>query len=330
MLRDDDSNRDPLSKEPGAHPVGTGVGALGGAAAGAAVGALGGPLGAVVGGVAGAVAGGLGGKAAAEAVNPTAEEAYWKENYNQEPYYEAGRSFDDYAPAYRLGVQGRSGYMGSFEEVDQRLAADWEAKKERSTLSWPQARSASRAAWDRVATPSSDSPSGYNSSLPDMGSADVMGARQDDLDDDEVVDTLNGLLEACRDGEYGYRECAEHTKAQDIKMVLLRHADECRAAGVELQTLIVQMGGDADEGGSMSGALHRGWVSVRGTLMGHSDLAMLEECERGEDAAVARYRKALKQELPMSVKGVVERQAQGAQRSHDQIKALRDSLKAAN
>src|SRR3989344_4789503 len=48
-----DANRDPLTNEPGSHPVGTGVGAaLGGAAAGAAAGAFGGPVGAAIGGVA--------------------------------------------------------------------------------------------------------------------------------------------------------------------------------------------------------------------------------------------------------------------------------------
>lgn len=148
--------------------------------------------------------------------------------------------------------------------------------------------------------------------------------------DDDVIEALNDLLETCRDGEYGFSECAEHTKAADIKTLLSRHAEECRAAGVELQTLITQMGGEADEGGTVSGALHRGWVSLRGTLSGYSDQAMLDECERGEDSAVAAYRKALKQNLPAGVRAVVDRQAQGAQRNHDQIKALRDQLKASS
>jgi uncharacterized protein (TIGR02284 family) len=149
------------------------------------------------------------------------------------------------------------------------------------------------------------------------------------MSDDEVCDTLNDLLESCRDGEFGFRECAEHTKAQDIKTLLTRHAAECKEAGYELLTLVKQWGGKPEEGGTVSGALHRGWVSVRGTLSGYTDLAMLDECERGEDAALARYRKALKQNLPMAARTVVERQAQGAQRNHDQIKVLRDALRAA-
>ncbi len=107
MAEDKDLNRDPITDEPGAHPVGTGVGATGGAVAGAAAGTIGGPVGSMVGGVIGAVVGGLAGKAAAEAINPTAEEAHWRDNYTREPYYEQGRSFDDYGPAYMHGVHGR-------------------------------------------------------------------------------------------------------------------------------------------------------------------------------------------------------------------------------
>lgn len=148
------------------------------------------------------------------------------------------------------------------------------------------------------------------------------------LDTAEVVGTLNDLLECCRDGEFGFNTAAEHARSADIKTMLMRHARECRTAGQELQTLIRQLGGTPDDGGSVSGALHRGWVSVRGILSGYSEKAVLDECERGEDSAVARYRKALRKTLPAAIRGVVERQAQGAQRNHDQVKAMRDAVKA--
>jgi uncharacterized protein (TIGR02271 family) len=64
-------NRDPITCEPDAHPIGTGAGAVAGGAAGAAIGAAGGPVGSVAGAAAGAVIGGLGGKAAGEHFNPT-------------------------------------------------------------------------------------------------------------------------------------------------------------------------------------------------------------------------------------------------------------------
>src|SRR3954466_6598444 len=91
VVKDRDSNPDPITGAPGSHPVGTGVGAAGGGAAGTWAGAAiggagGGPVGAVVGGVAGAVAGAFGGgaagKAVAENVDPTVERDYWSKNYN--------------------------------------------------------------------------------------------------------------------------------------------------------------------------------------------------------------------------------------------------------
>ena len=106
-----DSNPDPITGEPGAHPVGAGVGtAAAGAAAGAAGGAMAGPVGAVAGAVIGGVAGGLAGKGIAESIDPTVEHAYWRENYASRPYYDSSTSYDEYAPAYQYGWESRAKY----------------------------------------------------------------------------------------------------------------------------------------------------------------------------------------------------------------------------
>lgn len=69
-----DDNRDPLTAAPGAHPVGTGLGASGAGMTGAAIGGVvAGPIGAIVGAAVGALAGGLAGHEIAERVNPTAD-----------------------------------------------------------------------------------------------------------------------------------------------------------------------------------------------------------------------------------------------------------------
>src|SRR6476659_6480840 len=91
------ANRDPITGAPGAHPVGTGLGAAaGGIAAGAAAGSVAGPVGTAVGAVVGAVVGGLAGKGIAEQIDPTIEEADWRENYKARPYVGDKESFDDY------------------------------------------------------------------------------------------------------------------------------------------------------------------------------------------------------------------------------------------
>lgn len=165
---------DPLSGEPGAHPVAAGVGAaVGGTVAGAALGAAGvntaagaalgaaaGPVGAVVGAVAGGILGGLAGKRVAESTHPLmaqedtywpAEDAYWEKHFRSCPYFRPGESYDDYRPAFRCGWDARVRYPGRpFEDFENELAGDWEVVRGSSPLSWHRARLAARDAWERA------------------------------------------------------------------------------------------------------------------------------------------------------------------------------------
>jgi hypothetical protein len=148
----DNANRDPITKEPGAHPIGTGLGAAGAGAAGAAIGgAIAGPVGAAIGAAAGAIAGGLGGKGAAEGVNPTTEHQYWQDNYSTRPYVRSDAEFDDYKPAYQLGWESRTRHEGKeFHEVEHDLGSDWDKLKGESRLKWEEAKHATKDAWERV------------------------------------------------------------------------------------------------------------------------------------------------------------------------------------
>jgi hypothetical protein len=149
-----DANRDPLTQEPGSHPIGTGVGAAGGGATGAAIGgAVGGPVGAVVGGVAGAVAGGAAGHAVAEGLDPTVEDDYWRRTYSTRPYYRAGSTYEEYEPAYRYGWESasRPDYRGrEFDEVESDLERGWEKAKGKTREGWRDVKAATRDAWNRV------------------------------------------------------------------------------------------------------------------------------------------------------------------------------------
>ena len=146
------ANLDPISGTPGAHPVGTGVGALlAGAATGAVTGTVAGPVGTLVGAAIGAVVGGLAGKGVAEVIQPTSDETFWSEHYSTRPYVQRGASFDDYGPAYRSGVDAHSRYPGRpFDDIEPELSREWDSTRGPSSLDWQAAKHASRDAWDRA------------------------------------------------------------------------------------------------------------------------------------------------------------------------------------
>jgi len=147
------------------------------------------------------------------------------------------------------------------------------------------------------------------------------------MDNDDVIDCLNDLIDTSKDGEYGFRTSAEYLHDPQTKQLFLARAEECRNAASQLQALVRELGGKAEDGGTAAGAVHRGWVAVKSKLANCSDREILEDTERAEDRAVASYRAALKKDLPPSIYSVVQLQAEGVRRNHDQVRALRDQAR---
>lgn len=146
----------------------------------------------------------------------------------------------------------------------------------------------------------------------------------------DTVSTLNDLIKTSKDGEYGFQSCAGNAERPDLKALFESRARECREAAAELHALVVGEGGEPEDRGSIAGAVHRGWVAARTAMTRRDDLAVLEECERGEDTAMDNYRKALEEDLPPTVRTVVQRQYEGVKRNHATVRSLRDAMKNAS
>jgi uncharacterized protein (TIGR02284 family) len=150
------------------------------------------------------------------------------------------------------------------------------------------------------------------------------------MKNDEVVDTLNDLIEICNDGTQGFIACAENADndSSKLKELLIDRARECTQAAEELSSLVRTIGGAPATTSTTSGALHRGWLNVRTAIAGKTNCVVLEECERGEDVAKLVYQRALAKNLPQSISTVVEKQYQGVLNNHDLIKKLRNEARA--
>jgi len=154
-------NRDPITGEPGAHPLGTAAGAASGAIVAGIVGGIAGPIGSAIGVAIGAVAGGLVGKDAAETAHPTngeinwtGNEDDWSEFYRTQHYVDTHFTYEDYAPAYRAAHAMRlRNFDGTWEDAEPFLRAGWQRSKGASRLTWEEARPAAHAAWIQVERP---------------------------------------------------------------------------------------------------------------------------------------------------------------------------------
>ena len=142
---------------------------------------------------------------------------------------------------------------------------------------------------------------------------------------DDVISTINGLIQTCKDGQEGFQESAEAVQDSQLKSIFYELGQQRAQFTGELQGLVRELGGDPENSGSFSGAIHRGWINLKSAVTGQDDGAILNEAERGEDVAKSAYKSALEQNLPANVASVVQEQYAAVQAAHDQVKALRDS-----
>ena len=142
----------------------------------------------------------------------------------------------------------------------------------------------------------------------------------------DYISTLNNLIETCKDGEQGFRKAAENVKRSDLRTLFSEYATQRSQFASELQMEVTRLGGDAEKSGSVSGALHRGWMDVKGAVTSKDDHSLLEEAERGEDSAVKNYQEALGKDLPSDLHAIVEKEYQWIQQAHQRIRSLRDNF----
>ena len=145
------------------------------------------------------------------------------------------------------------------------------------------------------------------------------------MSNDDVISTLNGLIETCKDGQNGFKEAAEGVERSDLKSLFYEFSQQRSQFAGELQSLVQSLGGDPENSGSMAAALHRGWINIKSAVTGKDEGAILNECERGEDSAKNAYKNALEEALPANVIETVQAQYTAVQAAHDRVKALRDA-----
>jgi uncharacterized protein (TIGR02284 family) len=139
-----------------------------------------------------------------------------------------------------------------------------------------------------------------------------------------IRSTLNGLIETCRDSQQGFHSAAEKLKDSEAHTFFLKfYLQRAEFAG-ELQAEVTRIGGEPVTSGSTLGAIHRGWIGLKTALAADTDLAILDEAELAEEAALKNYIEALRKHLPADLQSIVSRHHREIQRAHNTIWDLLD------
>jgi uncharacterized protein (TIGR02284 family) len=120
-------------------------------------------------------------------------------------------------------------------------------------------------------------------------------------------------------------------QSPDIRALCHEISQQRAVMAGELQKLARSLGEpEPEDSPSLAGTLHRGWINLKAAITSRDEAAVLAECERGEDTAVADFKKALdSEELPVQARSVVQAQFSSVKAAHDRVKALRDKYAAA-
>ena len=142
------------------------------------------------------------------------------------------------------------------------------------------------------------------------------------MSSETALETLNALIQTCKDGEEGFRSAAEGVKNPQTKTVFLDYSRQRAQMARDLQNEVRRLGGDPEKAGSFSGSMHRGWMNIKSAVSGKDDSSIIAEAERGEDVAKEMYENALKATLQPTTLALVRQQSAMVREAHDRVRAM--------
>ena len=142
-----------------------------------------------------------------------------------------------------------------------------------------------------------------------------------------TISVLNGLIGVCRDTYNGYLEAAEGVASTRYKTMFAEYAHQRDRFSADLANFILEMGGAVTGTSDKVDTTHHVWANIRAATTNGETGVILAECERGEDAAMEAYERALHNTLPQKIYQVVKNQYDLVVRAHNRIRDLRDTYR---
>jgi len=146
-------------------------------------------------------------------------------------------------------------------------------------------------------------------------------------DSSHDISTLNSLIATTIDSADGYEQAAKEAQGNQFGALFTSRATERREIASHLQRQVENLGGNAEDDGTVLAGAHRIFLNLKATVTGHDDKAIINEVEAGEDHIKDKFEDALAdRELSASVKSLIEQCYAKVKAGHDEVRDIKHSM----
>ncbi len=136
-----------------------------------------------------------------------------------------------------------------------------------------------------------------------------------------TLSLLEKLITVCKDSEEGFQLAADEVKSSALQSLFLGYSLQRSRLSRDLEEAASALGRTAPPEGA---GVARSWMTPADAATARDEQAVLAECERGEDAALAAYALALEDaELPPAVRTLISAQAGEVKAAHAEVRSRR-------
>ena len=154
---------------------------------------------------------------------------------------------------------------------------------------------------------------------------DAMGERNSGHD----ITVLNTLIATLLDSVEGYTKAAGDIENARLGTIFADRARERRDVAAQLQAVVTQLGGEAEDDTSTMGAIHRTFFDLKTAITGRDNEAIVNEVERGEDYLKAKFETAMKNvDLSPTARAAVDTAWTSVRAGHDQMSQIKHEMNA--
>ena len=142
---------------------------------------------------------------------------------------------------------------------------------------------------------------------------------------EKTLSILEKLIAVCKDGEEGFQLASGEVKSSELQSLFVGYSLQRSRLWRDLETAASALGKSVPaEDASVGGKACRTWMMSGDAVSARDEQAVLSECERGDDAAIAAYAMALEEpELPPAVRAMIAAQAVEVKAAHNEVHSRR-------